>query len=264
MTDTHIGVLESRGARTALIDGINYTVPDYVAPFVARRKDGEQVEFSFTEGDAGRKLTKIMRYGSPAPQKKEEKLPESTLVKVIQINEVGLKCRRITTDPALLGIIIAKTIPEEFGKLKNAGVKEGDEILVIFDNKGYFSLPADFRCSAGSAPPPAAKNGNAEPAPTPGTSAKGETEKPTTARPTPSPASKDEARKDPAWIKHDEKESWLRYIATLNTATAILERVWQPDPHKTAAENIADKVDWVQSVAAGLRTRYGKDQGVVN
>lgn len=88
-----------------------------------------------------------------------------------------------------------------------------------------------------------------------------ETEKPNTARPSPSPAAKDEARQDPAWLKHDDKEVWLRYIATLNTATAILEGVWQPDPAKTQAENIADKIEWVQTIAAGLRKRYEKEAG---
>lgn len=57
------------------------------------------------------------------------------------------------------------------------------------------------------------------------------------------------------------KEQWLRYISTLNTATAILDGVWQPDPAKPQAENIADKIEWVVSIAAGLRARYAREQG---
>jgi len=72
---------------------------------------------------------------------------------------------------------------------------------------------------------------------------------------------KDEARKDPAWLKHDDKEVWLRYISTLNTATAILEGLWQPDPAKPQAENIADKIEWIQTIATGLRKRYEKEGG---
>lgn len=91
--------------------------------------------------------------------------------------------------------------------------------------------------------------------------AKEVTKKPDTARPAPSPSSQDDARKDPAWTNHIDKEAWLRYISTLNTATAILEGVWQPDPMKPQAENIADKIEWVQGIASGLRKRYEKDKG---
>ncbi len=72
---------------------------------------------------------------------------------------------------------------------------------------------------------------------------------------------KDDAHQDPAWIKEVDKESWLRYIASLNTSNKILEGLWQPDPAKPQAEQIADKIEWVQSVAAGIRRNYGKEQG---
>jgi hypothetical protein len=260
MTDTHTGTLESRGAGTVVIDGILYKVQDSVSKFVAWRKDGEVVDFSYTEGEGGRLLKYITKSSTRAPPKEQqEKPPESVLVKVIQVNEVALKCRRVTDDPAKAGLITAKVNPGEYGKLTKAGVKEGDEILVIFDNKGYFNLPENFRVSASNCTPTSVVKGTTNPAPTK------ETPPLSTAQPPQAAPEKATARpvsSQPApGSNGNDKEPWLRYISTLNTATAILEGVWQPDPMKPQAENIANKIEWVISISAGLRARYEKNGG---
>lgn len=110
----------------------------------------------------------------------------------------------------------------------------------------------------GTTTPPVQKEMSSPPSPA--APAK-ETEKPNTTRPTPSPSSQNDARRDPAWTNYSDKESWLRYIATINSANHILEGVWQPDPMKPQAENIANKIEWVISISAGLRARYEKNGG---
>ncbi len=105
-----------------------------------------------------------------------------------------------------------------------------------------------------------ATGGNTNPATPPGKpgTTPAQEKPPAAAAHEPVQGSDNDARRDPAWTNGQEKERWLRYIASLNTANKILDGLWQPDPAKPQAEQIADKLEWIQSVAAGIRKKYEK------
>lgn len=148
--EVHTGTLESKDQGTCRIDGIDYKVPDYVIPFLERRKPGDKVEYSFTEGEAGRRLTKIAkpftkREEKPqATQQPAEAQPKVWKIKVIKVNEVALKYETVTNDPALAGQRVVSLTPAEFGKFTNAGIKEGDTVEVVFDNQGFPHLMGEI------------------------------------------------------------------------------------------------------------------------
>ena len=144
------GVLESKDQGTCRIDGIDYKVPDYVIPFLERRKPGDKVEYSFTEGDAGRRLTKISKPFTKREEKPQaapqpaEAPPKIWKIKVLKVNEIALKYETVTNDPALAGQRVVSLTPAEFGKFTNAGIKEGDTVDVVFDNQGFPHLMGEI------------------------------------------------------------------------------------------------------------------------
>jgi hypothetical protein len=77
---TEIGIIESRThdvkGDTVTIDRVVYKVPEFVEPFLARKKDGEQVDYDYDLGMDGttRTLKKIMphREGNPQTGKSEK------------------------------------------------------------------------------------------------------------------------------------------------------------------------------------------------
>lgn len=153
------GTFQSQGNKEGdtyyVIDGEGYYIPLYVVKFVTGMKHpikpGDRVSFVVATNDQGQKrITKIWREkkedsqkSAPAPTPAPQPTPIPILVKVVQVNEIALKCREVSDNPAKQGLILANLSPAEFGKFTNAGIKEGDEIWVLFDNKGFVTLPAD-------------------------------------------------------------------------------------------------------------------------
>lgn len=144
------GTLESHYGKSCMIDGISYAVPDYVMPYLEKRKDHEVVTFSYTEGTAGRRLTKIMgantgKPAQPAQSKEPAKVaptpPQLHHVRVIKVNEIALKYFNLSKDPKIAGERVLVMTPARFGVFTEAGIKEGDEIDILIDAQGYVSLP---------------------------------------------------------------------------------------------------------------------------
>lgn len=140
------GTLESHYGKSCMIDGISYAVPDYVMPYLEKRKDHEVVTFSYTEGTAGRRLTKIMsanRTEKPTQVKEPAKVPPPQLhhVRVIKVNEIALKYFNLSKDPKIAGERTIMMTPAMFGIFTDAGIKEGDEIDILIYAQGYVSLP---------------------------------------------------------------------------------------------------------------------------
>ncbi len=157
MTDK--GILDEKpdDLKTCVISGQAYVVPDYVKDFLNRRNIGDEVEFTFTEGEKGRRLTKIMaanrwtsqKTGTPAKTPaanvksgKEQPLPQLYRIRVIKVNEIALKYETITDNPALMGSRLIMMTPHQFGVFTEAGVKDGDEIDILIDANGFITLPS--------------------------------------------------------------------------------------------------------------------------
>jgi hypothetical protein len=148
MKETAFGTLDEKpkDLKSCVIDGVPYTVPNYVMEFLSRRTEGEKVEFSFTEGEAGRRLTKIMRANrteKPTQVKEPAKVPPPQLhhVRVIKVNEIALKYFNLSKDPKIAGERVLVMTPAQFGTFTDAGIKDGDEIDILIDAQGYVSLP---------------------------------------------------------------------------------------------------------------------------
>lgn len=148
MKETAFGTLDEKpkDLKSCVIDGVPYTVPNYVMEFLSRRTEGEKVEFSFTEGEAGRRLTKIMRANrteKPAQVKEPAKVPPPQLhhVRVIKVNEIALKYFNLSKDPKIAGERVLVMTPAQFGTFTDAGIKDGDEIDILIDAQGFVSLP---------------------------------------------------------------------------------------------------------------------------
>ncbi len=142
------GILQSRGqeegASYCVIETEQFSVPDYVLPFLSRRKDGDQVAYTYTMDKKGKRLTKIMGVKKgQATIKEPAKVPPPTLhhIKVIKVNEIALKYDNLSKDPRISGIRTVMMTPATFGIFTNAGIKDGDEIDILVDIQGVVSLP---------------------------------------------------------------------------------------------------------------------------
>lgn len=143
MKEVATGTLESIGQGVCRISGNDYKVPDYVIPFLNRRKAGEEVEYSFTEGDGGRRLTKIAKPFKKTAEipAKPQPAPQLHHVRVIKVNEVALKYDNLSEDPRMKGIRTITLTPAMFGVFTEAGIQEGQEIDILIDAQGFVSLP---------------------------------------------------------------------------------------------------------------------------
>ena len=143
MKEVATGTLESIGHGVCRISGNDYKVPDYVIPFLNRRGVGDEVEFSYTEGEGGRRLTKISKPFKKTAEvpAKAQPAPQLHHVKVIKVNEIALKYNNLSPDPRISGLRTVSLTPASFGLFTDKGIKEGDEIDILIDAQGMVSLP---------------------------------------------------------------------------------------------------------------------------
>lgn len=127
MTDT--GTIQSRThdikGDTCTIDRVIYKVPEFVEPFLARKKDGELVDYDYDLGMDGttRTLKKIMPHGGKPAGKigKDPKLNtrEGVLVSLdgtnmITVHMAGLE-KHFAIEPEILAIVRTANMPQNIG-----------------------------------------------------------------------------------------------------------------------------------------------------
>lgn len=246
MTDDELtGTLQARGNNTVTIDGQEFNVPDYVVDWMKNMQrplqDGETVLYKKSQSKEGGAwyLTKIRRPPKSNPNAGPQ-VDQKSGVLISHFN-TGCTVRMANGDK---NYALTKPFPKDVElpqKMEFSIDKQGFILGYKFWGKADLALQENLNRAKF----------------TPATEVKKEEPKPPQAEPktsAPSPS-------QPASDYGNNKEQWLRYISTLNTATAILEGVWQPDPMKPQAENIANKIEWVISISAGLRARYEKNGG---
>lgn len=246
MTDDELtGTLQARGNNTVTIDGQEFNVPDYVVDWMKNMQrplqDGETVLYKKSQSKEGGAwyLTKIRRPPKSNPNAGPQ-VDQKSGVLISHFN-TGCTVRMANGDK---NYALTKPFPKDVElpqKMEFSIDKQGFILGYKFWGKADLALQENLNRAKF----------------TPATEVKKEEPKPPQAEPKTSAPSTSQ----PASNYGNDKEQWLRYISTLNTATAILEGVWQPDPMKPQAENIANKIEWVISISAGLRARYEKNGG---